>query len=142
MTRVLICGDRDWAARAPIRRIIQRMQPDDVLIEGEARGADSIARDCAIAARIEVDRYPALWAQYGRAAGPIRNQQMLKEGRPDIVVAFHAELDQSRGTKHMVSIAVKADIECWSWNGSDWTEHGKYRGYAHPLSSMKRRTER
>ena len=34
------------------------------------------------------------WATHGRAAGPIRNQAMLQEGKPDVVVAFerpHAE---------------------------------------------------
>lgn len=53
--------------------------------------------------------FPADWTKYGRRAGPIRNYQMLKEGRPDCVVAFlHAG---SRGTAHMISIAQKAGIE-------------------------------
>ena len=142
MTRVLICGDRNWTETVMIRRIIDRMRFGDVLIEGEARGADRISRDLARATGIEIDPYPADWKRYGRAAGPIRNAQMLKEGRPDIVVAFHADLERSKGTKHMVSVAVSADIECWSWDGSSWTEHGRSGGYRSPLSSLKRRTER
>jgi hypothetical protein len=40
-------------------------------------------------------------------AGPIRKQQMLDEGKPDLVVAFPG----GRGTAHMVRIARAAGIE-------------------------------
>jgi len=53
--------------------------------------------------------FPADWHQYGRSAGPIRNYKMLKEGQPDCVIAFLHE--NSRGTRHMIEIARKADIE-------------------------------
>ena len=29
--------------------------------------------------------YPADWDKFGRAAGPIRNQQMLDEGKPNMI---------------------------------------------------------
>ena len=37
---------------------------------------------------IEIARFPADWNMHGRAAGPIRNQQMLDEGKPELVVSF------------------------------------------------------
>src|SRR3972149_6405940 len=102
--RVLICGDRNWTDVRTIRSWIAGLQEwgYTTLIEGEARGADSIARDEAILAGIKVLPFPANWAKYGRAAGPIRNQQMLDEGQPDLVVAFHNDIDNSKGTKNMV----------------------------------------
>jgi hypothetical protein len=35
---------------------------------------------------------------------------MLDQGRPDIVLAFHANISQSKGTKDMVERAKKAGI--------------------------------
>ena len=57
-------------------------------------------------ARIPVKEYPADWQKHGRAAGPIRNQQMLDEGKPDLVVAF----DGGRGTADMIARAEKAGV--------------------------------
>jgi hypothetical protein len=81
-----------------------------VVIEGEARGADTIAREEAEKLGLTVERYPADWARYGRAAGPIRNKQMLVEGRPDFVLAFSADIERSRGTRNMVDQAIKAGL--------------------------------
>ena len=51
--------------------------------------------------------YRADWEGLGRKAGPIRNQQMLDEGKPDLVVAFPG----GRGTANMMRIAREAGIE-------------------------------
>jgi hypothetical protein len=49
---------------------------------------------------------PANWGRYGPAAGPIRNTQMLIEGRPELVVFFPG----GDGTKDMVEKARKHRI--------------------------------
>lgn len=56
------------------------------------------------------ERYPADWEKHGKAAGPIRNQQMLTEGKPDIVVAFSDNLSNSKGTADMCRRAHKAGL--------------------------------
>lgn len=58
---------------------------------------------------LKVIPVPAKWKQYGKAAGTIRNQQMLDE-HPDIevVYAFHDDLPKSKGTKDMCQRADKA----------------------------------
>ena len=53
---------------------------------------------------------PAEWDTFGKAAGPIRNGWMLKM-EPDLVLAFHNDIRQSKGTANMVSIARKKGIE-------------------------------
>lgn len=58
--------------------------------------------------------HPADWNKYGKVAGPIRNSEMLKL-HPDIdlVLAFHDDLSESKGTRDMVHKAQKAGIEVW-----------------------------
>ena len=81
-----------------------------MVIHGAARGADTIAADLAKGMGMKVLPFPAKWDRYGRAAGPIRNRQMLWEGHPDVVHAFHTDLEASNGTADMVKQAEKAGI--------------------------------
>jgi hypothetical protein len=69
----------------------------------------TLARRIAEELGLEVRKYPAKWHTYGKAAGPIRNREMLKEN-PELVIAFHDDIKNSKGTKDMVTIAQKAGI--------------------------------
>ena len=60
--------------------------------------------------KMKVLEFPAKWEEFNRAAGTIRNQQMIDEGHPDLVVYFHDNLDGSKGTKEMVNRAVRTNI--------------------------------
>jgi hypothetical protein len=117
--RVLICGDRHWDDCETISNYIKTLPPGTVIIEGEAAGADTIARIVAESFGLDVIKEPAQWAIYGRAAGPIRNQKMLDEHKPDCVVAFHNNISESRGTKDMVERARKAGVPVTIIGGSD-----------------------
>jgi hypothetical protein len=112
--RVLICGDRDWSDRdkikARLERLLDEVEEFITVVEGEARGADTIAREEAEKLGIKVQQFPAQWAAFGRAAGPLRNQAMLESGI-DLVIAFHEDLSRSRGTRDMVNRAQRARIE-------------------------------
>jgi DNA-binding MurR/RpiR family transcriptional regulator len=59
--------------------------------------------------RFEHLSYPADWEAYGKAAGPIRNQRMLDEGKPDLVIAF-SDLPTTSGTYDMIKRAKAAGI--------------------------------
>ena len=109
--RILICGDRNWTDKKAILEFLWKLSRDTLIIEGECRGADRIARDLAILLGFNILPFPADWKRYGKAAGPIRNQQMLDEGKPDLVIAFHNDLSKSRGTRDMVNRAKKAGIQ-------------------------------
>ena len=111
--RVLICGDRHWENREAIRSWLAKLQDwgYDTVIEGGAKGADRIAEQEARLMGFTVIEFPAEWDLYGRAAGPIRNKQMIVEGKPELVVAFHSDITQSKGTANMVSQARKAGIK-------------------------------
>lgn len=113
--RVLVCGSRTFSHRGPIGAVlfgIKKQNPDWVtVIEGGAPGADYIAREWAEDHADEHLQFPANWDEYGKRAGPIRNQQMLDEGKPDVVWAFvDKPLIESRGTNNMVTLARNAGV--------------------------------
>jgi hypothetical protein len=109
MLKVLVCGGRNFDDSLTLGSWlggIHKRQGIALLIEGGARGADFMARKFAEWAGIPVRTFPADWDAHGKAAGPIRNQQMLDEGKPDIVVAFEG----GRGTADMIDRAEKAGV--------------------------------
>ncbi len=112
--RLLVCGGRDFKdSHMAFAIISDTLQWYDVsydcphtIISGCARGADQIALDWAEAYGVPVDPYPADWNKYPKAAGPIRNQRMIDEGKPDMVLAFPG----GKGTADMIKRAGKAGI--------------------------------
>ena len=78
------------------------------IIHGCAKGADSIAGRVAEKNGWSVEEYPADWNYYGNGAGIIRNRQMLKKGKPDLVLAFWD--GKSRGTANMIELAERAGV--------------------------------
>lgn len=74
-----------------------------VIISGGAKGADSMTKDYAKKHSIEYIEYLPDWNKYGKAAGPIRNEDIVKNS--DIIVAFWD--GKSRGTKSTIDIAQK-----------------------------------
>lgn len=112
--RVLICGSREWRDELPMKAWFAAFENKPVtIIHGCAKGADSLAGFLAECYRLKVEEYPADWSMHGKAAGPIRNQRMLDEGKPNLVVAFKDGIDRGLnrgGTEHMVKIAKAAGI--------------------------------
>jgi hypothetical protein len=75
-----------------------------VIISGTAKGADSLGERYAQECGYECLRFPADWNKHGRAAGLIRNEEMLICA--DGVIAF--SVNHSSGTEHMIKIAKAA----------------------------------
>jgi len=108
--RVLVTGTREWTDPAPIERELSRLAPGSVVIHGNARGVDRLAGRVAEALGLGVIACPAEWGKYGKGAGLVRNRTMLEEYAPDLVLAFHPALEQAKGTKHMVELALEAGV--------------------------------
>lgn len=120
--RVLVCGDRNWAHQGVLFEVLDEINsetPITVVIEGEAQGADKMGKWWAHSRGLAVDQYPANWNRFGRRAGPIRNQEMLKSGHPALVVAFHDRINDSKGTLHMIKASLKAGVpvRLFDWQG-------------------------
>ena len=107
--RILITGSRHWDDRKTIGRMLGTLPASAVIIQGGCRGADSIAYHEARLRGLRVVCMNADWDRYGNKAGPIRNSAMLKLG-PDVVWAFHDDLDRSKGTLDMVRKACRKGI--------------------------------
>lgn len=104
---VLVCGGRYYQDRARVWAVLSALEPFPTLIvHGGAAGADTEASRWAAWAGVPAQTYFAQWAQFGPSAGPRRNEQMLREAKPDHVVAFPG----GRGTAHMVEIARAAGV--------------------------------
>lgn len=109
--RLLVCGSRTFSEGAIIGLLMAGLEGDVTVIHGAAKGADALAGRHAHFNGHTVETYPARWDVDGKAAGPIRNQRMLDEGKPDCVWAFvDKPLTESRGTADMVRRATKAGL--------------------------------
>ncbi len=107
--KLLVCGGRDYRDERDLFRVLDAIRlehPVSMVIQGGARGADQLARTWAERRLIPFAEYPADWNRHGKAAGPRRNQQMLDDGRPDLVVAFPG----GRGTDDMIRRAHDAGV--------------------------------
>ncbi len=121
--RVLCCGDRNYSSYEIIRRELEKLPKDTEIIQGCANGADTMSAKISkvlglklISSKDNADvinkpGFPANWDKYGKAAGAIRNKQMLDEGKPDLVLAFHTNIEKSRGTKNVIEQAKKRGIK-------------------------------
>ena len=115
--RVLVCGGREFDDWRLLNETLLKLTYNEgtgvnldevVIIQGGAKGADFLGKVWAIYhIGVTYEDYPADWKTYGKAAGSIRNQQMLDEGKPDLVVAFPG----GNGTADMVRRAKKAGVE-------------------------------
>ena len=108
--RVLICGSRDWNNAKLILERLSSIPRGSTLIHGGCRGADVFGAEIGKELGFDVMCFPAEWSKNGRAAGPLRNQRMIDEGKPDLILAFHNDIDSSRGTKDMLGRAKKCGI--------------------------------
>jgi hypothetical protein len=120
--RVLVTGSRYWPDRQAVYdalddALLSAPRRPLIVVHGACRtGADIHAHLWTVSASVTVDvieeAHPADWTTHGKAAGPIRNQEMVAAGA-DLVLAF--PLPNSRGTHHTMSLAEAAGIPVRRW---------------------------
>jgi len=117
--RLLISGYRKFSdyhvIETEMKKILaESKETDHVIIHGNCSGvdltADRVAKNCGWSTLI----FPAQWDYYAKkgcrnAAGPMRNQQMIAEGKPDYALLFLAP--ESVGTLDMLARLDKSGIE-------------------------------
>jgi hypothetical protein len=109
---VLVCGGRTFAEYGTVEFVLSKL-PIDLLIEGGALGADSLAKQYARNCGIPVETFQAEWEAYGKRAGYLRNKKMLTyllsfaPTHAIGVVAFPG----GAGTKMMKSLARDAGVD-------------------------------
>ena len=140
--KLIIAGSRATPHKEAVQQVRlavgcvrQFMSPITCILQGGARGIDAAAKGC-LGNEYTVKEYPALWAKHGKAAGPIRNGQMAKEG--DYLLAIWDGL--SRGTGNMIRCMIAEDKpvfvvrpdEPWKVAGTEnisWSKCCELRGW-------------
>ena len=123
-TRMIVCGGRDFNDYGFFSACMDRLIAyyDNIrLVSGHARGVDILAEQYAAEKGIQIQVFPAEWKKYGKAAGPIRNRDMLdyaKEVNP-VVAAFWD--GKSRGTGNMLKQAedIGAKVHIFQYESRD-----------------------
>ena len=89
---------------------------DIEIVSGKARGADSLGERFARQYGINVKEFPAKWMLYGKSAGYKRNEEMAKYAKENngVLIAFWDGV--SKGTKHMIDLAKKYNLDVYIVN--------------------------
>lgn len=112
MKAVLVTGGREYS---DLQRVISELGDEmpALVIHGCATGADGLASRYAVLNFRAEARFPADWQLHGRAAGPLRNERMVRfaadlesAGWDVVVVAFPG----GRGTANCVQMAERVGL--------------------------------
>lgn len=113
---VIVTGDRNWHDEDAVGTAMGAFPPGTLFLHGNAVGADQCCDEMASSMGYPRARFPYL-SYLGRAGGPARNRQMLEvllalkaAGADIMVLAFHDNLSESKGTKDMCLRARKAGV--------------------------------
>ena len=100
MRKIAVIGSRAFNDFEHLERVLLPWLPAHI-VSGGARGADALAARLAETHNLPITIIKPDWAQYGRAAGPIRNRAIVDAA--DIVIAFWDH--SSKGTKSALDYA-------------------------------------
>jgi hypothetical protein len=105
--RVIVAGATGWTDETAIRRELEKLPPGTIVVHGDSPGADALAGKVARLLGLVVEpmsKNAADRTRHGRVAWKGLNERMLATG-PSMVLAFHADIDSSRGTRHLIQLA-------------------------------------
>ena len=112
MKRILVCGGRNYDNKEFLFAVLDKAYVDFkkiCIIQGGAKGADSIAKKWAIEKGVPCFQCDAQWDNYGNSAGSVRNQWMIDYIDIDMVLAFPG----GSGTENMYQLAKHRNIEAY-----------------------------
>ena len=110
--RTIIAGSRNFDDYDELLCAINTINwKPTVVLSGAARGVDGLGERWASENNIPLEKYPAKWDLYGKSAGYRRNAEMAQKAEALLALWDH----KSRGTKHMIDLARKADLYIHIW---------------------------
>ena len=118
--KLLVTGSRNWTSRIIIQTALEclwRDFPDGLneLHHGACPygGADTIAEEVwkEMFPSRPVYRHPANWKKFGKAAGPLRNEEMVKLLDPEIDRGIAFWKDASQGTANCINFMRQYGIK-------------------------------
>lgn len=108
--RTIIAGSRGITSYLSVEEAVNAsgFQVTQVVC-GMARGVDLLGKEYAEKNGLPVACFPAQWDAYGKRAGYLRNEEMARNAEALIAVWD----GNSRGTKHMIDIAIRAGLSTY-----------------------------
>jgi hypothetical protein len=103
--RLVVTGGRNYTNKTFVYSVLSSYDISFLGV-GDAKGVDSLAREYAVENNIPYKVFKADWNLYGKKAGPIRNELMLEDIKPDLVIAFRG----GRGTEDCARKAMEKSI--------------------------------
>ena len=109
---ILVCGSRTYDNAREVRVQLEMLPEDTWILHGACRGADTLAQEIAWSMGMPTMGVPANWPLYGKRAGSVRNEVMIRDYSPEACLAFcdKSKLEDSHGTWDMVGLAREAGI--------------------------------
>ena len=105
MAKVAVSGSRSIDSYKLVNDVLKNILiEDDIILSGNAPGADRLGEKYAEKNGHEVKIIPSEWEKHGLKATMMRNEVLLKAA--DFVVCFWD--GESEGTKHMLDVAKRA----------------------------------
>lgn len=126
MKYLLIAGSRTFDDQETFNRVTKEFIDGEerftVIVEGGAAGVDTMAREYAEAHGMKYEEFKPDWKQYGRAAGPKRNDEMIKFIKERNGVALYFWDEESKGTEQCINSAQRKGVDVTIWS----TKRGGY----------------
>lgn len=127
---VLCFGGRDFDDERYVRHVLswfnQSVGSITQVVEGDARGTDRLCGRVANSMGIPVRKFRADWDGLGKRAGPIRNQQMLDEGKPNAAIGFPGGVGTRDMTRRLIAAKIPILIDAGCFNGVLTTTNSLY----------------
>lgn len=130
--RILVTGSRDWRQPEVIHNALRLAAIQLAGEEGYSNAPTLVSGDCPTGADaqaeyiweswgLEVERHPADWKTYGKAAGFKRNRTMVEslDKDRDVVLAFIR--NNSNGATNTKELAEAAGLKVWLYEDIERT---------------------
>lgn len=115
MNEVIVTGGRDYKFKNFVYEVLDFYHPD-IIIQGGATGVDAFALAWAKDRKKKYYECKADWNKHGKAAGPIRNKEMLDTFPNATIIVFSG----GRGTANMLAQAKKQKRNIIIVDDSEW----------------------
>ncbi len=107
--KLLICGGRHFTDYLKLEAAMRSLSfTPAIIIEGGCGGADILAKQWAINNDVQYAEVPAMWDNFGKRAGPLRNYAMYLLN-PEYCLAMPGD----KGTQDMVNLCTTNNIPVW-----------------------------
>jgi hypothetical protein len=104
--KVGVIGSRGFNDNEKLTQIMDEIEDVHLIVSGGAKGADLLGEKWANENGVETLIFKPNWSKYGKRAGFIRNEDIVKNS--DYIIAFWD--GNSKGTENSINLAKKLNI--------------------------------